>query len=123
VLAEIGAAEVPSLLVLNKLDRVGDEAAQAELQARLSERPGTLVVSVRRPEDVARVRAAIVEHFAASLVETELHVGYDRQALRGEIYASCQVLEESYDEAGVRFRVRARPELLERLRPRLASAR
>ena len=44
-----------------------------------------------------------------------MHVPYDRQQLRGEIFAGCEVLEESYDDLGVIFRVRARPELLERL--------
>jgi hypothetical protein len=35
--------------------------------------------------------------------------------MRGEIFASCEVLGERYNDEGVIFRVRARPELLERL--------
>jgi hypothetical protein len=35
--------------------------------------------------------------------------------MRGEIFAACEVLGESYNDDGVVFRVRARPDMLERL--------
>jgi hypothetical protein len=41
--------------------------------------------------------------------------------VRGEIFTSCDVLEERHDEAGVIFRVRAHPRTLERLRGLLAT--
>ncbi len=105
VLAEIGAGQVPRLIVFNKLDRVDDEAGAA---AALSTRwPGALCVSARRPEDVARLRQALVAAFSADLVETELHVPYDQQARRADIFAACQVLDERYVDTGVIFRVKA----------------
>ena len=58
----------------------------------------------------------MIAFFARHLVEEELRVPYDRQELRGEIFAHCQVLEERYDETGVVFRVRAEPAQLARLR-------
>lgn len=122
VLAEIGAGDVPRLLVFNKIDRVGGEAAQQAVRATVAERwPGSLVVSARRAEDVARVREAFVAFFSRDLVEAELRVGYDRQDLRGEIYAACQVLGETYDEAGVVFRARALRHVLDRLRERIGG--
>jgi GTP-binding protein HflX len=117
VLEEIGAGDVPRLVVMNKIDRVGDEAAQAEAEAALRARfPEAMVMSAKRPEDVARLRAALEAFFARDLVEATLKVGYDRQALRAEIYTACQVLGEEYDETGVGFRVRVHPQELERLR-------
>jgi GTP-binding protein HflX len=115
VLADIGAADVPRLLVLNKIDRLGEgeEEARARLQARW---PDALVMSARRPEDVARLRQAFIDFFARHLVEEELRVPYDRQQLRGEIFEHCQVLEERYEEGVVVFRVRADPARLARLR-------
>ncbi len=110
VLSEIGAGAVPRLLVLNKIDRGGDEAA---LQARF---PDALVLSARRPDDVARLYAAIVEFFAKDLVEAELFVAWTRQQLRGEIFAECRVLEERHDEDGTTFRLRAPGPVLDRLR-------
>ena len=117
VLAEIGAGDVPRLLVFNKIDRVGDAAAEARATAELKTRwPEGVVLSARRPDDVARLRAHLIAFFGRELVEGEVHVPYDRQNKRGEIFANCEVLGESYDESGVIFRVRAHPALLERLR-------
>jgi GTP-binding protein HflX len=105
VLREIGAGDVPRLLVFNKLDRVEDEAGvAATLGARW---PGALCLSAKRPDDVARLRQALVDAFAADLVERELHVPYDQQARRADIFAACQVIEERYVDDGVIFRVKA----------------
>jgi GTPase len=117
VLAEIGAGDVPRLLLFNKIDRVGSpEAEQATRQALLARWPEAVVLSARRPEDVTQLHARLVGFFNRDLVEGEVHVPYDRQQLRGEIFAACEVLAESYDDAGVIFRVRAHPEMLERLK-------
>jgi GTP-binding protein HflX len=119
VLADIGAGEVPRLLVWNKIDRVGDEAAQAaraeELRARY---PGCVIMSAIRPDDVAALRQAFVDFFTRTYVEEELRLPYDRQALRGEIFERCAVLEERYEDDVVVFRVRAHPTDLARLRAR-----
>jgi len=117
VLAEIGAGDVPRLLVFNKIDNVGDATAEARATAALKERwPEAIVLSARRPADVARLRDHLIAFFGRDLVEAEVHVPYDRQNKRGEIFASCEVLGETYDDHGVIFRVRAHPALLERLR-------
>jgi GTP-binding protein HflX len=73
-------------------------------------------MSAHRPSDVAELRARLIAFFARDLVEGEVRVPYDRQALRGEIFASCEVLGERYEDDGVVFHLRAHPALLERLR-------
>jgi GTP-binding protein HflX len=116
VLAEIGAADVPRLLVFNKIDAVGDPDTEARTTAALLERwPDAVVMSARRPADVARLRERLVGFFNRDLVEGEVRVPYDRQQLRGEIFAACEVLGERYNDDAVIFRVRAHPALLERL--------
>src|SRR6185312_2937677 len=48
VLEEIGAKDIPRLLVFNKIDRAGDAAAQKKLAAELRERhPDCVVMSAR----------------------------------------------------------------------------
>jgi GTP-binding protein HflX len=114
VLADIGAGQVPRLLVFNKIDRAPLEAeARAALLGRW---PDAVVMSARRPEEVAHLRERLIAFFDRQLVEDELRVGYDRQELRGEIFACCQVLEERYEDQAVVFRVRAAPAHLARLR-------
>ncbi len=117
VLAEIGAADLPRLTVYNKADRLADEAQRAALAAQ----PGALVVSAKSTDDVDRVRRAIVDHFDAGAVEAELRLGYDRMALRAELYERCQVLGEVSDEHGTTFRARAHPHELQRLRALIAE--
>jgi GTP-binding protein HflX len=107
VLEEIGAHDVPRLRIFNKIDHVGDAAAQDERAAALrAQYPGCIVMSARRPDDVAGLRAAIVASFQQHLIETELFLAWSAQQQRGEIYANCEVLEERADGEGAFFRVR-----------------
>jgi GTP-binding protein HflX len=113
VLDEIGAKDVPRLLVFNKIDRGGDEAA---LRAKY---PGCIVMSARREGDVAQLREAIVAFFRRNLAEAELFLPWSAQKLRGEIFAACEVLEERTEDEGTFLRVRGEPEALRRLRDQL----
>ena len=120
VLGEIGAKDVPRILVFNKIDRVGEQAAQAEREAALrAGHPACIVLSARREGDIARLREAIVAFFQRDLVEAELFLPWSAQQLRGEVFASCQVLEERAGNDGAFFRVRGEPASLERLRERI----
>jgi GTPase len=112
VLREIGAAEVPSLLLLNKVDRL-DEAARRALKARY---PGAILLSAHAPEDVAALRQAVLDFFEAQMVEAELLIPYASQGRIGEVYESARVLSETFDDAGRAMRVRSMPGAIARLR-------
>jgi len=114
VLEEIGAGEVPRMLVFNKIDTGGDEAALRSLH------PGCIVISARRPGDVARLRETIIAFFQKDLIEAELFLPWSAQKLRGEIFANLQVLEERAATDGTFFRVRGEPEAVKRLREQLS---
>jgi GTPase len=121
VLAEIGADVVPRLRIFNKIDHVGDEAAQSECEAALRAKyPDCIVMSARRPDEVAQLRLAIIAFFQKDLIEAELFLPWSAQQLRGDIFAVCEVLEEGADEDGARFRVRGEADAIERLREQLA---
>ena len=122
VLAEIGADELPRIRVFNKIDFVGDAAAQAACEAALREKyPDCVVMSARNPEDVAKMHARIVAFFQRDLVEVEFFLPWSAQQLRREIFEHCAVLEESASEEGATFRVRGEPEMMERLRAQFAG--
>lgn len=117
VLEEIGASVVPRIRVFNKIDHVGDAAAQAECEAALRAKyPDCIVMSARRPDEVAKLHHKIVEFFQQDLVETEIFLPWTAQQLRGEIYANCQVLEERSDNDGAFFRVRSEPDVIKNIR-------
>jgi len=112
VLREIEATDAPRVLVLNKIDKV-DAATRERLAI---EWPDAVLLSVKDPADVATMRQRIVAFFERDMVEEDLVVPYAKQRVVGEAHSSCRVVEESYDEHGTRLRVRARPEVIAKLR-------
>ncbi|NBQ69394.1 MAG: GTPase HflX, partial [Nitrosomonadaceae bacterium] len=123
VLEEIGAHDVPRIRVFNKIDHVGDAAAQAECENALRIRyPDCIVMSARRPDDVAKLRLRILEFFQQNLVEAELFLPWSAQQLRGAIYTNCQVLAEHSDNEGTFFRVRSESATIENLREQFSRA-
>ena len=124
VLKEIDALDVPRFRIFNKIDHVGDAAAQAEREATLrAAYPDCIVMSARRPDDVAKLHRAIVAFFHKDLVEAELFLPWSAQQLRGEIFARCEVLDERADDEGAFFRVRSEQSVLDSLRERFGQAR
>jgi GTP-binding protein HflX len=121
VLDEIGAADVPRLLVFNKIDRAGDAASQQALAASLRARhPDCIVMSARDKGDVAKLRDTLLAFFRRGLVEAELFLPWSAQKLRGEIFSTCEVLEERADGAGAFLRVRGEPGAVKLLQERSA---
>ena len=124
VLEEIGAKDVPRIRIFNKIDHVGKLEAQAERESALrAQYPGCIVMSARRGEDVAQLRKAIVAFFRQSLVEAELFLPWSAQQLRGEIFASWEVVEERADAEGAFLRVRGPSETVKGLSERFGQAR
>ena len=114
VLNEIGASDVPWILVLNKIDKV----APTDREALLKEFPAALLVSAKDPADVERVRGAIIRAFEADMTEVDLVVPYDAGRAIGEIH-KIHVISESYEGDGVHYRVRAPAAAIERIRAML----
>lgn len=112
VLAEVGAAEVPSLLILNKVDRLDPEKV-ARLQ---DEFPEAVFLSAKNPEDVARLRLRLIKTFETDMVDENLLIPYHVQGAVGEVRSKLRVLSETYNDQGVVFSVRGEPELLERIK-------
>jgi len=111
VLRDIGAAQVPSLLLLNKVDRI-DEAARRALRERY---PGAVLLSAHAPEDVAALRQSVLDYFEAQMVEAELLLPYASQGRIGEVYENARVLSETFDQAGRLMRVRSTPGAIAKL--------
>ncbi len=114
VLDEIGAGDVPWILVLNKIDKV----APPEREALAREFPAALLVSAKDEADVRRVRDAIIGAFDADMTEVDLVVPYAAGSAIGEIH-KIHVISESYQGDGVHYRVRASEAAIERIRAML----
>jgi GTPase len=112
VLTELGAGDAPSILVLNKIDRVAepDHAALAE------EFPDAMLVSARSEDDVRAVHARIVEFFERDADEVELFVPWSRHAAIAAARASARVLAEVHEDDGTRLTVRGSKLAIDRVR-------
>ena len=108
VLDDIGTAQHPRFLILNKCDRLSEPQC-TELAVEF---PDAILMSALAPEDVARLHGLIQGFFERSMEEAEFVIPYDQQAKVGLLHAQCRVLEERYDEDGAHIRVRAPAALL-----------
>ena len=114
VTQEIGAADYPSWMILNKRDRLSPE----ELAVLAREYPEAIQLSTREPADLSGLREKLLAFFEGDMSDEDLLVPYTVQGAIGEIRRQMRVLGETYSEKGVTLRVRAKPEILSRLRER-----
>ena len=122
VLKEIDAQDVPRLLIFNKIDHVGDPTRQAECEATLhAQYPDCVVMSAKRPDDIAALHKRIVGFFRQDLIEAELFLPWSQQQLRGEIFATCEVVAERADNDGAFLNVRGEAGTLAGLREKLGQ--
>jgi GTP-binding protein HflX len=116
VLAEVGATDIPSLLVLNKRDRLGPDAL-ASLKA---EYPDAQFLSTRSKDDLATLREQIMRHFEHEMIDETLHLPFTAQGALAEIRARMRILSEEYDAEGLTILVRSTPENLAVIKQKLA---
>lgn len=96
VLQEIGAGDVPQILVFNKVDRLKDLILPRILRAAY---PGCIVVSAESEKDTLLVRDHIYNFFRKNLVTFRMEVPVDNQTAQSLIYRNCIVMEKDFDES------------------------
>jgi GTP-binding protein HflX len=114
VLTEIGAAEVPELLVINKAD-LAPEAA-AEIQKIY---PEALVISAATGEGIDHFLEVLGDRLRSRTTVTELRVPYDRGDVLASLHREGEVLEMADDEGAMQVRVRLSEASLGRIRSAL----
>jgi GTPase len=120
ILAEIGAAATPQILVLNKCDRIDGAADAAVLAARLLSDAGhetpvpAVLVSGLTGQGVAELFAQIDDVLAFDTIETvTFRIPAQEGAALALLHACGRVLSEVYDGETCRIEVQA-PESLRR---------
>jgi len=93
VLVEIGAAELPIELVLNKIDVV-DPLRRRRLANCF---PGSLEISALTGEGLDELRARVAERFGERLRPVRLLVPYDQGRILAELYELGAPIEERLD--------------------------
>ena len=113
VLKEIGAGDLPELMVLNKID-VADAERRHELVRTMG--GDVLEVSARTGAGVEELVTAISIQLRAMGAVVELVVPYDRGDVLAALHRDGEVIAEVYDGDGTRVRARLGPADVERFR-------
>jgi GTP-binding protein HflX len=115
VLDEIGAAEVPRLLVLNKIDLV-DRDGRAALANR---QPDAVQVSAATGEGLDRLRRRLAEAARSRLTPVEVTIPYALSGLIAAVYSDGREVEQEATADGTRVRALMPPHSAARLRAQL----
>jgi GTP-binding protein HflX len=101
VLSEIGAAQVPELLVFNKCD------AEPDVAKNLVDRhEGSVSISALSGEGIELFLHVLSDRLRALSKVFELLIPYDRGDLLASVHREGEVLTTHHDDAGVRVRAR-----------------
>ena len=119
VLAEIGAEERPTLLVLNKIDRLDGAARSAALLE--AEREGGVAVSAGEGIGIDTLRARIDDLLDARLNKVEFRVPFDRGEVLARLHRHGSVLESHQDEHATLVTALVTPKLAGQIRKALGG--
>ena len=101
VLNEIGAADVPQMLVVNKMDIDPDGAKEL-----LEDHPGSVALSAKTGEGVADMLRTLADRLRGLSTITELLIPFDRGDLLAALHREGEVLVESAADGGMLVRAR-----------------
>ena len=116
VLKDIGVAGAPSLLVLNKIDKLTD----VELDKVRGAFPDATFISAVTGEGVEDLLEDIETQLSRLRVEVVLEIPFDRGGVTARVHEVGEVVEESYTEEGTRLLARIPRQRLSDFEPYLA---
>jgi GTPase len=99
VLAELGLENQPTLLVLNKADKVPDRSFLDVLKAHHSE---SVAISAARSEGLERLEAAVREALGHRALEAEVEIGVANGRILAYLAQHAQIHDRTYDDDRVR---------------------
>jgi len=113
VLANLGAAEKPTVLAFNKVDRLAD---RDRLQARLDREPYTIAISAVTEEGIPDLLRLVGERLEQSLAPIDLVIPWKYGDLLSEVRTRGRVISEGPTAEGVALNARVPIDLAERLK-------
>ncbi len=113
VLAEIDAAKVTELIVVNKVDAA---SAETVLQLRRA-LPGAIFVSARTGEGIDELRAEVERLIPRPTVELRVCVPYDQGSLVSRVHTKGEVIAEEHRPEGTALHARVGVSLAAELEP------
>lgn len=110
VLAELGLENHPTLLVLNKADKVPDRSYLDVLKAHHTE---SVSISAARGEGLDRLESAVRETLGQRALEAEVEIGVANGRVLAYLAQHAQIHDRTYDDDRVRLHCRLPKRCLE----------
>ncbi len=99
VITEVGAEEVPQLVVMNKIDLLEPPVAP-HIDWDDEGRAVRVWLSAKEKQGLELLQQAVASHFKGRYHEIRVRLPHTAGKLRAELYALGQVLSEAFDEQG-----------------------
>jgi len=103
VLKDMGAQEIPQILVLNKVDLISDGNM---IEKRQREFPNSVTVSAQQHLRLSELRSRIIAKMEENFQTIDLEFPYDQGKTIAHAQEGVEVLKREYEENGVKLRVR-----------------
>ena len=103
VLKEMGAQEIPQILVLNKVDLISDGNM---IEKRQREFPNSVTVSAQQHLRLSELRSRIIGKMEENFQTIDLEFSYDQGKTIAHAQEGVEVLKREYEENGVKLRIR-----------------
>lgn len=110
VLVQIGAADIPTVTVLNKTDKVQGEMPNIK---------GAICVSAATQENLDSLKQELIRIIKSMNTEVTLMIPYSRGDVLSYIYSKCKVINQEHTDVGTDITFSAPPEEVNRIKSRL----
>ena len=118
VLQDIGVAEKPAVIVMNKIDLLSEE----ELSTLRWRYPQAVFCSAAQRRGLDELLVRVAEELSRLNLEVSLHVPFERGEIVARLHQEADVVEETYAEDGVHVVARLGPALLGDVRAFLSKS-
>jgi len=109
VLTEIGAGEKPTIMVLNKMDRLNGNGTDGVLNRLQEKYPHAVAISAVTGEGIATLLAELGTQLRPKREFLELRVPHEQAAVIARLHAVGQIISRSYRGPAARFKARIPP--------------
>ena len=103
VLKDMGAQEIPQILVLNKVDLLTDGNM---IEKRQREFPDSVTVSAKQHLRLSELKSRILGKMEENFQTIDLEFAYDQGKTIAHAQEGVEVLKREYEENGVKLRIR-----------------
>jgi GTP-binding protein HflX len=107
VIGEVGARNIPELIVYNKID-LADETQRMALRGM---EPNSIAVSARTGEGIEELMQRIADLLPEPNIEVAVLIPYDRGDLVSRLHLNSRILMLDYREGGTFVRAMVKPEI------------